>query len=148
MSPSFCFIPNPSLTNYQTAWCYITNEIRNTLLSKPKSHIFLHILETLDFLPFLSEHTLSVQCSFIIIVQHFALYQLLKLIQYRIICDKLSLVLRYRLDDQTFESWQEPEIIVFTTASIPVLGPTQPPIQWVKRAASLEVKRTGREADH
>jgi hypothetical protein len=28
------------------------------------------------------------------------------------------------------------------------LGPTQPPIQWVKGALSLEVKRPGREADH
>jgi hypothetical protein len=27
-------------------------------------------------------------------------------------------------------------------------GPTQPPIQWVPRALSLEVKRQGREADH
>jgi hypothetical protein len=28
------------------------------------------------------------------------------------------------------------------------LGPTQPPIQWVPGALSLEVKRQGREADH
>jgi hypothetical protein len=28
------------------------------------------------------------------------------------------------------------------------LGPTQPPIQWVPRALSLEVKRPMREADH
>jgi hypothetical protein len=39
-------------------------------------------------------------------------------------------------------------IFLFTTASRPALGPTQPPIQWVKRILSLEVKRTGREADH
>jgi hypothetical protein len=29
-----------------------------------------------------------------------------------------------------------------------VLGPTQPPIQWVPGALSLGVKRPGREADH
>jgi hypothetical protein len=28
------------------------------------------------------------------------------------------------------------------------LGPTQPPIQWVRGAPSLGVKRPGREADH
>jgi hypothetical protein len=35
-----------------------------------------------------------------------------------------------------------------TTASRTVLGPTQPPIQWVPGAFSLGVKRTGREAHH
>jgi hypothetical protein len=35
-----------------------------------------------------------------------------------------------------------------TTASRTALGPTQPPIQWVPGALSLEVKRQGREADH
>jgi hypothetical protein len=35
-----------------------------------------------------------------------------------------------------------------TPASRPVLGPTQPPIQWVPGVLSLEVKRPGREADH
>jgi hypothetical protein len=28
------------------------------------------------------------------------------------------------------------------------MGPTQPPIQWVPEALSLEVNRSGREADH
>jgi len=28
------------------------------------------------------------------------------------------------------------------------VGPTQPPIQWLSGALSLEVKRSGREADH
>jgi hypothetical protein len=37
---------------------------------------------------------------------------------------------------------------VFSASSRPVLGPTQPPIQWVQWALSLEVKRPGREADH
>jgi hypothetical protein len=39
-------------------------------------------------------------------------------------------------------------IFLFTTASRTALGPTQPPIQWVLGALSLEVKRPGREADH
>jgi len=30
----------------------------------------------------------------------------------------------------------------------PDLGPTQPPIQWVPGAVSLEVKRPGSEADY
>jgi hypothetical protein len=34
-----------------------------------------------------------------------------------------------------------------TTASRTVLGPTQPPIQWVLGALSLGAKRPGREAD-
>jgi len=36
---------------------------------------------------------------------------------------------------------------IFTTVSRPVLGPTQPPIQWVSDSLSLAVKRPGREAD-
>jgi hypothetical protein len=37
---------------------------------------------------------------------------------------------------------------LFSTSSTPALGPTQPPIQWVRRALSSGVKRPGREADH
>jgi hypothetical protein len=37
---------------------------------------------------------------------------------------------------------------LFTTVSRTALGPTQPPIQWVPGALSLEVKRPGRESDH
>jgi hypothetical protein len=36
----------------------------------------------------------------------------------------------------------------FSMSSIPLLGPTQPPIQWVVGTLSLGVKRQGREADH
>jgi hypothetical protein len=46
-----------------------------------------------------------------------------------------------------FESRQGLGIFLFTTASRPALGPTQPPIQWVPGALSLGVKRPGREAD-
>jgi hypothetical protein len=38
--------------------------------------------------------------------------------------------------------------VLFSTASRPVLGPTQPPIQLVTGAPSLWVKRQGRETDH
>jgi hypothetical protein len=34
------------------------------------------------------------------------------------------------------------------TSSRPVLGPTQPPIQWVSGALSPEIKRPGREINH
>jgi hypothetical protein len=36
------------------------------------------------------------------------------------------------------------QIFLFTTASRPVLEPTQPPIQWVPGSLSLGVKRPGR----
>jgi hypothetical protein len=39
-----------------------------------------------------------------------------------------------------FDSRQELGIFLFNTASRPDLGPTQPPIQWVPGALSLEVK--------
>jgi hypothetical protein len=43
-----------------------------------------------------------------------------------------------------FESWQGLGNFLFTIASRPALGPTQPPTQWVLGAFSLEVKRPGR----
>jgi hypothetical protein len=51
------------------------------------------------------------------------------------------------MDDRWFESRQDLGIFLFTTASRPALGPTQPPIQWVPGALSLWVRRPGREAD-
>jgi hypothetical protein len=36
----------------------------------------------------------------------------------------------------------------FSTSSIPAVGPTPDPIQWVKWALSLRLKRQGRETDH
>jgi hypothetical protein len=47
-----------------------------------------------------------------------------------------------------FDSRRRLGIFLFTTASRPTLGPTQPPIQWVPGSLSLVVKRPGREADH
>jgi hypothetical protein len=51
-------------------------------------------------------------------------------------------------DDRGFESRQELGIFLFTTASRPALGSTQPPIQGVPGDLSLGLKRPGREADH
>jgi hypothetical protein len=56
--------------------------------------------------------------------------------------------LSYGLDDRGFESRQGLGIFLFTTASRPTLGPTQPPVQWVPGALSLGVKRPRREAEH
>jgi hypothetical protein len=47
-----------------------------------------------------------------------------------------------------FDSRRGLEIFLFITESRTALGTTQPPIQWVKQAFSLRVKRPGREADH
>jgi hypothetical protein len=49
---------------------------------------------------------------------------------------------------QGFEVPAGAEDFLFSTASRPTLGPTQPPIQWVPEVLSLEVKRPGREDDH
>jgi hypothetical protein len=55
--------------------------------------------------------------------------------------------LDYELDDRWFESRQGLGIFLFTTASRPALGPTQPPIQWVPGALALGVKKRVREGD-
>jgi hypothetical protein len=54
----------------------------------------------------------------------------------------------YGLDDRVFEYRQGLGIFLFTTAFGPALGPTQPPIKWVKGALSLGVKGPGLNADH
>jgi hypothetical protein len=52
------------------------------------------------------------------------------------------------LDDRGIESRQGLGTFLLATASRPALGPIQPPVQWVQGALSLEVKRSGRAADH
>jgi hypothetical protein len=52
------------------------------------------------------------------------------------------------VDDQRFESKKGLQIFLFTTMSRPALESTQPPLQWVPGALSLEVKQPGHEADH
>jgi hypothetical protein len=47
-----------------------------------------------------------------------------------------------------FDSRRGLGIFLFSTASRPALGPTQPPIRWVLRALSPGVKQPGCEADH
>jgi hypothetical protein len=56
----------------------------------------------------------------------------------------------YRLDDQGVwvPSPSRVKNFLFSTLSRPVLGSTQPPIQWVPGALSPGVKWQGREADH
>jgi hypothetical protein len=60
----------------------------------------------------------------------------------------VGVALGYGLDDRGFDSRQGLGIFHFTTASRTALGPTKPPIQWVRGALSVAVKRPGREADH
>jgi hypothetical protein len=47
-----------------------------------------------------------------------------------------------------FDSRRRLGIFLFTIAFRTALRPTQPPIQWVPGALSLDVKRSGREAYH
>jgi hypothetical protein len=54
---------------------------------------------------------------------------------------------RWTIGALGFDSRREPGIFLFTTASRTALGPIQPPIQWVRGALSLGVRRPGREAD-
>jgi hypothetical protein len=59
-----------------------------------------------------------------------------------------GVALSYGLDDRGFESRQELQIFLFTTAFRPALGPTQPPVQWVRGVLSLGAKRPGSETKH
>jgi hypothetical protein len=45
-----------------------------------------------------------------------------------------------------FNSWQGQEISFFCITSVPTMGPTQPPIQWVSGLFLLGVKQQGHKA--
>jgi hypothetical protein len=62
----------------------------------------------------------------------------------------VGIAMGYGLDDRVlgFDSRRGLGIFLFTTASRTALRSTQPPIQWVLGALSLEIKWPGREADH
>jgi hypothetical protein len=66
------------------------------------------------------------------------------------IIGSIGIALGYGLDDRGsgVDSRRGLGIFLFTTASRTVLGPTQPPFQWVPGPLSLGVKRPGHEADH
>jgi hypothetical protein len=64
-------------------------------------------------------------------------------------CDNsVGIMTRLEAGRSGFYSLQGLGIFLFTSASRPALGPTQPPIQWVPGALSLGVKGTGREDNH
>jgi hypothetical protein len=68
-------------------------------------------------------------------------------------CDRsrdsvVSIESRYGLDDWEVAVPVPAGSRNFTSPSLPVLGSTQPPIQWVPWAFSPGIKRQGREADH
>jgi hypothetical protein len=60
---------------------------------------------------------------------------------------KFVLLVDYRLDGQGSIP-STGKISLFSTASKPASGPTQPSIQWVLGAFSLGMKQLGREADN
>jgi len=60
----------------------------------------------------------------------------------------ICIALGYGLDHWGFKSRQEMGIFLFTIASRPALGLTQPRIQRLPGALFPGVKRPGREADH
>jgi hypothetical protein len=47
-----------------------------------------------------------------------------------------------------FDSPQGQEIFLYSTASRPAVGSTQPPMQWVLESVSPGLRRSGHEADH
>jgi hypothetical protein len=55
--------------------------------------------------------------------------------------------LRARWAGFNYQQEQSYDFFLIATVSRPVLGPTQPPNQWVLGALSPEVKRVGREAN-
>jgi hypothetical protein len=66
---------------------------------------------------------------------------------FRIRDSAVGIATGYGLDDRSSSPGRVKNLL-FSTLFIPVLGSTQPPIQWVPGAFSLGLKRPGREADH
>jgi len=62
---------------------------------------------------------------------------------WRIRCSSVSIGSRLRATWLELNSWQEQGFYLFTTASRPVLRPTQPPIKWVPGELSPGIKRWG-----
>jgi hypothetical protein len=54
----------------------------------------------------------------------------------------------YFVIDSVRKLLDTPSDVSAATMSISVLGPNEPPIQWIPEALSPGVKRPGREADH
>jgi hypothetical protein len=69
-------------------------------------------------------------------------------VQLRSLDSSVDIALGYGLDGRGFESRQGLGIFLFITTSRPVLGPTQPLIQWVIGDLSPGVKQPWRKADH
>jgi hypothetical protein len=59
----------------------------------------------------------------------------------------VTIATRIRTGRPGFDSRKELRIFLFASAFRPVLGPTQPQIQWVPGGLSLGLRRPGREAD-
>jgi hypothetical protein len=62
-----------------------------------------------------------------------------------VVAQSVSIATAYGLDDRGSVPGRG-KIFLYSTASRPTLGPTQPPSQWVSGGVSPGVKRQGREA--
>jgi hypothetical protein len=60
----------------------------------------------------------------------------------------VGIVMGYGLEGRVFDCQQGQETFLFSTASRPVLGSMEAPIQWVAGTHFLGVKRPRSEADH
>jgi hypothetical protein len=57
-------------------------------------------------------------------------------------------ILCLRAGRRWVDSQKGHEIVLYSTAPRPALGPTQPPIQWIQGALSSEIRRHRRVACH
>lgn len=60
----------------------------------------------------------------------------------------INTVVRLRAGRQRFDSWQSQGFFFLVTASGPVLGPTEPPIEWVRGTFCSGVRQPGRGSNH